>query len=84
MDAKAAQTLQFSAMLQPETMRSKPSGASSLSISREPHKKFLRVSVSVKLQPVRTSMIRRRVAPLEVTRSYENIPGLFRKNKKKT
>ncbi|KAL1326910.1 hypothetical protein HN51_037034 [Arachis hypogaea] len=75
MDVKAAKALQLSALLQPEKIRSKPSGASSLSISREPHKKFLRVSVSVKLQPVRTSTIRRRVAPLEVTRSYENIPA---------
>ena len=76
MDAKAAQTLQLSALLQPENIRRKPSGCS-VSVSREPEKKLLRVSVSVKLQPARTSAIRRRIAPLEVARSYENVPGLL-------
>ncbi|MED6124810.1 Shikimate kinase [Stylosanthes scabra] len=75
MEARAAQALQLSALLQPEKICTKPSGLASLSISHEPHKKFLQFSVSVKLQPARTSSIRRRVAPLEVTHSYENIPA---------
>ncbi|XP_061344587.1 shikimate kinase 1, chloroplastic-like [Gastrolobium bilobum] len=69
MDAKAAQRLQVSGLVRPEKIGRRPSCY--LGLSREPQK--LRVFVSVKLLHARPSTIRRRIAPLEVACSYDNI-----------
>ncbi|KAJ1412884.1 Shikimate kinase/Threonine synthase-like 1 [Sesbania bispinosa] len=65
MDAKAAQLLQLSGLVQPEKFGRRPGCC--LSLPQEPQK--LRVFVSAKLH----STIRRRIAPMEVACSYGNI-----------
>ncbi|KAJ1398611.1 Shikimate kinase/Threonine synthase-like 1 [Sesbania bispinosa] len=65
MDAKAAQLLPLSGLVQPEKFGRRPGCC--LSLPREPQK--LQVFVSAKLH----STIRRRIAPMEVACSYDNI-----------
>lgn len=78
MDAKAAQRLQFSTLIHCEKIGRKLSGSVKFSrVFEEPQK--LRICV---LQPAtaRPSRNRGRAAPLEVSCSYDNLPGCCNKH----
>lgn len=80
MDAKAAQTLQFSTVMRFERIGRKHGDSVKLSRGfREPKK--LQVFVSANWQSAKPSRSRHRATALEVACSYNNFPGCYKQYK---